>query len=95
MKINNSLNANGILKAYTNQNKKAKIDQTEAKNSQADRVEISAQAKELSQIQQKASEIPEINLERVAEIKAQIQNGEYQVSSKELAQKMLEEIYKK
>ena len=95
MKINNGFGANGVLKAYTNQNKQEKLDKVDSKSQQRDKVEISSEAKELLGLRQRVSQLPIVNSERVAEIKAKIEKGQYQVSAQELAEKMLGEIHRK
>lgn len=55
----------------------------------ADRVELSAAAEALQQTQQLLAEVPEVRLDKVAELQAKIQAGLYNVRGEEVAAKML------
>jgi flagellar biosynthesis anti-sigma factor FlgM len=61
-------------------------------------VNLSGQAKEMADARLKAMEIarntPDIREDRVAELKAKIQSGEYKVSSEDIADGMLREAIK-
>jgi negative regulator of flagellin synthesis FlgM len=52
-------------------------------------VSLSAQARNLTQLEQTLKDLPTVDKKRVAEIKARIDNGTYQINSKNLAQKLL------
>ncbi len=53
-------------------------------------VSLSDAAKQLAQLENSIKELPEVDASRVAQIKAKIDSGEYQVNSESLAQKMLD-----
>ncbi len=55
-------------------------------------VEISARAKRIQDISDVVKAIPDIRTEKVDELKKEIREGTYNVSSDEIAQKILEEI---
>lgn len=57
----------------------------------ADKVEISARAKELSNAKKAASEAPEVRLEKVKHIKKAIEEGSYKVDAVQVAEKILKE----
>ena len=56
-----------------------------------DRVSLSPEAKLRTEAYTSAMSAPEIRAEKVAEIKARVQSGEYAVDSKALAAKLLSE----
>lgn len=89
MKINN-FNTTNLFKIYADQNKKAKADFNSLKSGGTDRVEISPKAKELFELKQKLSELPEVNVEKVERLKELIQNGEYEIIAEKIAKKLLE-----
>jgi negative regulator of flagellin synthesis FlgM len=54
-----------------------------------DRVELSGAAKEIQRVAELAKSAPDVRAEKVAALKEQIQNGTYEVDSKQVATKML------
>ncbi|ARK22451.1 flagellar biosynthesis anti-sigma factor FlgM [Sporosarcina ureae] len=67
-------------------NQQMKVDQTkQASQMKTDKLEISSEAKKLSA----ASPIESARQQRVQELKAQVQSGEYQVDASKLASHML------
>lgn len=86
MKIN-SINTNNMINVYSKQNQHIK---TETINKGfKDKVEISEEAKYLSKIN---IDNENINLDKVNEIKKRIQEGTYNVSSINIAQKIMNVI---
>lgn len=67
-------------------------EQTSARNekAQGDRVNLSSQAKNLKQLEEKLGSYPEVDDNRVAEIRSALENGTYKVDAEKLAQKMLD-----
>lgn len=55
-----------------------------------DNVSLSNQAKNLKQLEQKLGEAPEMDDDRIAEIRSALEDGTYKVDAEKLAQKMLE-----
>ncbi|MDQ7833493.1 MAG: flagellar biosynthesis anti-sigma factor FlgM [Desulfovibrionaceae bacterium] len=55
----------------------------------SDTVTLSGNAKLFSQAVRDAQNAPEVRVERVAELKAQVESGEYQPDSHKIAEKML------
>ncbi|MEP3563450.1 MAG: flagellar biosynthesis anti-sigma factor FlgM [Marinobacter sp.] len=53
-------------------------------------VSLSSQAKNLKQLEQKLGDYPEMDDDRIAEIRAALDNGSYKIDADKLAQKMLE-----
>ena len=56
----------------------------------ADSVQISAGSKEVLKMQEIVKNSPSVRTEMVDELKRQVENGEYQVSGTQIADKMLE-----
>ncbi|MDS1029505.1 flagellar biosynthesis anti-sigma factor FlgM [Bacillota bacterium LX-D] len=63
-----------------------------SENIQQDSVELSAQAKEIAELQKKAGQLPEVRQERVADLKQKIAQGQYQIPAEKLADKLLQTI---
>ena len=59
--------------------------------SKEDKVVLSPEVKRIQEAKKLLSSVPDIREEKVAQIKAQIENGTYQVEEKKLAQKMIKE----
>jgi len=55
----------------------------------ADSLVLSSQAHELQFAKDQVLKSPEVRAERISELKKQIQGGSYQVSSQDIAQKMI------
>lgn len=79
-----------VIKAYANPNLKA---QAAAKQTtpdvKPDTVVLSPQAQEFSQLLSAVHAAPEVRLEKVALLSAQIEAGEYRVDSRKIAAKIL------
>jgi flagellar biosynthesis anti-sigma factor FlgM len=56
-----------------------------------DRVELTAQARELQAAREAIAKMDDVDLEKVARIKAQIKAGTYKVDAVKAAEKMIEE----
>ena len=54
-----------------------------------DEVDLSTQAKDFTSVKRMLSDIPEVREDKVQEIKKRIENGTYNVSSKDVASKIL------
>ena len=84
------------LNAYTkNVKDKEKIDaplkKTPKEVSGGDKVVLSPEAIKIQEAKELMGSIPDIREEKVAQIKAQIENGTYRIKEKELATKMVRE----
>ncbi|MGM0500579.1 MAG: flagellar biosynthesis anti-sigma factor FlgM [Bacillota bacterium] len=88
MKIDN-IKAGQIKQYY--QQLKQKQDKA-AKNSKNDQIEISSQAKGILTAKAELKSRPQIRTEKVADLKAKLENGNYQIDSKKIAEKMLKNI---
>lgn len=56
-----------------------------------DRVQLSTQAKEMLAARQAIQRMPDVDLEKVADIKAQLKDGRYQADARKIASKMMME----
>jgi negative regulator of flagellin synthesis FlgM len=65
--------------------------ETKASSQQVDRVDLSIRSKELKRIEEVVASAPDVRAERVEALKKLIEDGKYEVDSKALAQKMIEE----
>lgn len=86
MKVN-SIQANNMINAYSKQKQYVKTEATS--KTPKDKVEISDDAKYLSKIN---SDNENIDLDKVNEIKKKIKEGTYDISSRNIAKKMLKGI---
>ena len=57
-----------------------------------DRVDLSAQSKEMNKIHEVLNATPDLRTEKVEALKKQVESGQYEVSSNSLAEKMLKEF---
>lgn len=58
-----------------------------------DQFEISQFGKELHVAKEAVKNAPDVREEKIADIKARMQNGTYQVSSQQIADKLVDEFY--
>jgi len=54
-----------------------------------DTVELTSSAKLLERLEKTLASIPDVDVERIAEVKAQIENGEYQIDADKMAAAIL------
>ncbi len=85
MKIN-GINIGEIRRKYAKQSQQ--IDKSN-NSKPKDSMSISNKAKQVSGIEKKLAEIPDIRQDKVDSIKNAIENGEYHVDSKAIAKKIL------
>ena len=76
------------LNQVTGAKKKGSIANTTSVN-KADTLVLSDRAQGLQFAKEQVLKSPEVRAERITELKKQIQNGTYQVSSSDIAQKMI------
>jgi len=62
----------------------------QSQSSRGDNVSLSNQAKNLKQLEQKLGDYPEMDDDRIEQIRSALENGTYKVDAEKLAQKMLE-----
>ncbi len=78
-----------IAKLY-GQNRTARPEKTQKTSMGRDAVDLSAQGKEIQALKQRIAQLPEVREDRVAELKSAIQSGTYQVSARQVAEKMVD-----
>jgi len=59
--------------------------------SSSEKVELSSRAKDLQKVSEILKKTPDVREEKVSELKAKVANGTYQVKSKDVADKMVNE----
>ena len=64
----------------------------QGKTDAADKVDLSVNAKELSDIMSAVNRLPDVRTEKVAGIRGRIDSGNYVVDPVEIARKMIDEI---
>ena len=84
------------IKAYTRQasrlrGKEKSSGNTSTLDSSEDRVLLSPMAKEIRMAKNQLQEIPDVRVEKVTDIKNQIAQGSYQVSSEKIARRLMGE----
>ena len=63
---------------------------TQAQGARGENVNLSSQAKNLTQLEHKLGSYPEIDDDRIEQIRSALESGSYKVDAEKLAQKMLE-----
>ena len=63
---------------------------TQAQNARGENLNLSRQAREMKDLEQKLGEFPEMDDAKVEEIRAALADGSYKVDAEKLAQKMLD-----
>lgn len=91
MKINNTGKSYEIEKLYLENSKKIEKKEVEKQGKQGDRLELSSESKGIKKYVSIMKDVP-INFERVERIKTEIKNGEYQISTREIADKMVQKM---
>jgi negative regulator of flagellin synthesis FlgM len=87
MKIYNNINVNKVMKKY--QNNVNKADGAGKVEFKKDKLEISSGAKEFQIAMNAVKKLPDVRQDKVDEIKAKIEKGQYNPSAKNVAKKML------
>ncbi|MDL0433053.1 flagellar biosynthesis anti-sigma factor FlgM [Marinobacter sp. TBZ242] len=63
---------------------------TQAQGARGENVNLSSQAKDLKQLEQKLGNYPEMDDARIEQIRTALEDGSYKIDAEKLAQKMLE-----
>ena len=84
------------IDAYVNQvQDKNKVDPSENKSDKAaaktDTVVISDAAKRIQEVRSQLDEVPDVNEEKVAQLRNEIENGTYKINADQIAGKMIRE----
>lgn len=65
-------------------------DQARAQSARGENVSLSSQAKNLKQLEQSLDSYPEVDDDRIEQIKSALADGSYKIDAEKLAQKMLD-----
>ncbi|MFL1452979.1 flagellar biosynthesis anti-sigma factor FlgM [Marinobacter sp. GN3S48] len=65
-------------------------EQAKSQGARGENVNLSNQAKNLKQLEQKLGDYPEMDDDRIEQIRAALADGSYKIDAEKLAQKMLE-----
>ena len=76
--------------AQTTQPASTEQAKTQAQGARGENVSLSNQAKNLKQLEQKLGDYPEMDDDRIEQIRSALENGTYKIDAEKLAQKMLE-----
>jgi negative regulator of flagellin synthesis FlgM len=84
------------IDAYVNQvQDKNKVDPSENKSdktaAKTDTVVISDAAKRIQEVRSQLDEVPDVNEEKVAQLRNEIENGTYEINADQIAGKMIRE----
>jgi negative regulator of flagellin synthesis FlgM len=82
-----------IFGIYDKQKNVNKVDKTSAVVSKKDVVSISNQAKDFQTVMRALKEVPEVREEKVRELSEKYEAGNYDVSGKDIAEKMLKSVF--
>jgi negative regulator of flagellin synthesis FlgM len=63
---------------------------SQTQGARGENVSLSSQAKNLKQLEQKLGDYPEMDDDRISDIRSALENGTYKVDAEKLAQKMLD-----
>jgi negative regulator of flagellin synthesis FlgM len=86
------LELNKYLKGVDEKPKSSsKAPEKEGSNSPGDRVELSPRSQETRRVREAIDEVPDVDEAKVAEIKARIESGAYNVKGEEIAESIIEE----
>ncbi len=96
MRIDKNLNVQRAMKLYDNKNSK-KWEAKKSSKESGDKLELSSKAQEFKVAMGKLKELDEVREHKVKEIKSRIDSGNYNVSSEDLAKKIVDQAlsYKK
>lgn len=76
--------------ASTQNAKQAAPEQAKAQSARGENVNLSSQAKNLKQLEQKLGDYPEMDDDRIEQIRSALENGTYKIDAEKVAQKMLD-----
>jgi len=72
------------------QNTSGEQNKAQTPAARGENVNLSSQAKNLNQLEQKLGDYPEMDDDRIAQIRSALEDGSYKVDAEKLAQKMLD-----
>ncbi len=88
MKINSSFIQN-VLKVYDKQSKNNKVT-NKGRLSKKDELKLSTEAKEFQTAMKALKNVPDVRKDKVEDIRQRITSGTYNISSRQIAKKMIE-----
>ncbi|MEX2475215.1 flagellar biosynthesis anti-sigma factor FlgM [Marinobacter sp.] len=86
----NTQKTTGDKSAATQPSQSAAPEQAKAQSPRGDNVNLSNQAKNLKQLEQKLGDYPEMDDDRIEQIRTALADGSYKIDAEKLAQKMLD-----
>ena len=89
MRITGSVS--GVTGVYTNDKKLSRVDSTNKVSQARDDVKISNVGKDFTTVMNALKNVPDVRMDKVNELSAKIEKGEYNVSGYDIAAKMLGE----
>ncbi|PLX71327.1 MAG: flagellar biosynthesis anti-sigma factor FlgM [Denitrovibrio sp.] len=91
MRIDDKLNLNlNKLKETEDRKKADKSDSSKESAKSGDSVSLSSSATDVSNVKDAIKSSPDIRVELVSELKVKIENGQYNVSGREVAEKIVQ-----
>ena len=84
-------NVGSVTGVYTNEKKISRVENTNKISPAKDDVKISSVGKDYTIAMNALKDVPDVRMDRVNELSAKIENGEYNVSGEDIAAKILGE----
>jgi len=81
-----------ILNLYTGQD--PQVRSVKRKNGKVDEVVLSKEAKVFQEAMRAVKSEPDVRMDKVQEIRARIQSGQYRIDSRSIASKMVDDLLK-
>ena len=84
-------NVSGVSGIYTNDKKISKVENVNKISLGRDDIKISSKAKDFSVAMNALKNVPDVRMDRVNEISAKLESGEYKVSGDDIMNKLFSE----
>ncbi|SDL67540.1 flagellar biosynthesis anti-sigma factor FlgM [Halarsenatibacter silvermanii] len=88
----NGVNPQQIQKIYQQQRQLLSESEANQERESGDRMEISAEARQIHEFAVQMEETPDIRQERVAELRQEVQSGSYEIDPEQIAESMIDEM---
>lgn len=88
--VNTQKTQTGKSQAAQPQQTQPAAEQARAQSARGENVSLSSQAKNLKQLEQRLDSYPEVDDDRIEQIKSALADGSYKIDAEKLAQKMLD-----
>jgi negative regulator of flagellin synthesis FlgM len=82
-------NVAGVTGVYTNEKRISKVENTNKVGLGTDNVKISSKGKDYAIAMNALKDVPDVRMDKVNELSAKIEKGEYNVSGNDIADKMM------